>query len=101
MRSWSAALGDSVCWGNYGRSAPDRPFVRHLDRLFAEMGDQASWKAERRRAWSPALPPPFNRNVVKTGLGEMMARSLRARRFSAFSCNASAARRCSACSSGS
>ena len=32
----------------------------------------ASWKAERRSAWSPALAPPFDREIVETGLGEMM-----------------------------
>ena len=32
----------------------------------------ASWNAERRKAWSPALPHELDRQIVETGLGEMM-----------------------------
>jgi hypothetical protein len=36
----------------------------------------ASWKAERRKAWSPALPHHFT-EVVEAGLGEMMGDDFR------------------------
>ena len=33
----------------------------------------ASWKAERRKAWSPALPHHSIASIVETGLGEVMS----------------------------
>jgi hypothetical protein len=37
----------------------------------------ASWKAERRSAWSPALPHPFDRRVGHARLREVMGQGFR------------------------
>ena len=37
----------------------------------------ASWNAERRKAWSPALPHHSIGKIVKAGLGEVMGDDFR------------------------